>query len=266
MTTATQKVKTPYAQLLADAVNKPGVLSSCYSRFHRYSICNQLWAWGQAAANNLPLGPIATLKQWNSLGRKIKKGSQAIYLTLPVIIDEKDPITKEKTGRTLRLFVPKKNWFFLSQTEGDEYTEETRIAEWDKAKALSELDISEVEYESTDGNCQGYAFERSIAVNPVAVLPHKTRFHEIAHIVLGHTTEHKLTDSESTPRDIREVEAESVAYILCQLLNLPGEVESRGYIQSWLKGESISDKSARNIFGAVDKILKAGQEVEVQRV
>jgi hypothetical protein len=110
-----------------------------------------------------------------------------------------------------------------------------------------------------DGNCQGYAEGRSIAINPVAVLPHKTRFHEIAHIVLGHTLEHKMADSELTPRDIREVEAESVAYILCQLLGLKGEEESRGYIQSWLKDKDIEDASARKIFSAVDKILKSGQ-------
>jgi hypothetical protein len=67
-----------------------------------------------------------------------------------------------------------------------------------------------------------------------------------------------MSDSESTPRDIREVEAESVAYILCSLLELPGLTESRGYIQSWLSGAEISDKSAQRIFSAADKILKAG--------
>jgi hypothetical protein len=42
------------------------------------------------------------------------------------------------------------------------------------------------------------------------------------------------------------------------LLGLPGEVESRGYIQHWLDGQTIDDKSAKRIFGAADKILKAG--------
>jgi antirestriction protein ArdC len=92
----------------------------------------------------------------------------------------------------------------------------------------------------------------------VAVLPHKTRFHELAHVVLGHTEEHAMHDDETTPRDIKEVEAESVAYILCSVLGLPGLVESRGYIQNWLFGGEISDKSAQRIFGAADKILKAG--------
>jgi hypothetical protein len=42
------------------------------------------------------------------------------------------------------------------------------------------------------------------------------------------------------------------------VLGLPGLIESRGYIQSWLSGSEITDKSAQRIFGAADKILKAG--------
>jgi hypothetical protein len=68
-----------------------------------------------------------------------------------------------------------------------------------------------------------------------------------------------MHDNELTPRNIREVEAESVAYILCSVLDLPGLIESRGYIQGWLSGGEITDKSAQRIFGAADKILKAGQ-------
>jgi hypothetical protein len=58
-------------------------------------------------------------------------------------------------------------------------------------------------------------------------------------------------------RNIREVEAESVALICCEALGLPGAEFSRGYIQHW--GSEIPEKSARRIFTAADKILKAGR-------
>ena len=249
----------PYAELLKEAVNKEGVLSDCYSRFHNFSIGNQLWAWLQAKEKKLELGAIATMKQWNELGRKVKKGSEAIYLTMPLTLNRKDSNGK-KTEETYRIFVPKKNWFLLSQTEGDDYTPQTKIAEWDKDKALAELKIEEIDYDMADGNCQGYAVARKVAINSIAVLPHKTLFHEIAHVVLGHTLEHTMADSEITPRDIREVEAESVAYILCSVLGLKGLVESRGYIQSWLKDQTIDDKTAQRIFSTANKILNAGKE------
>ena len=100
----------------------------------------------------------------------------------------------------------------------------------------------------------------AIAISPLNPLKHKTRFHELAHGVLGHTAEGRdMTDTPQTARDLREVEAEGVAYILCALLDLPGQAESRDYIQAWIGGYELPEKSAKKIFGAADKIMKAGQ-------
>jgi len=251
-------IKPEWSAMLAEAVTKPGIISTCYSTFHGYSIGNQALAYSQCSARNIPIGPIATYKKWAELGRQVSKGQKAIALTMPVTISKKDD-AGEKTGDVFQLFTLRNNWFVLSQTEGADYVNEVPTPTWNKAKALAALDIIEVGFALADGNCQGYATGRCIAVNPVAVLPHKTRFHELAHVVLGHTTEGQCADSETTPKNIREVEAEGVAYILCSLLDLPGLVESRGYLQSWLQGAEITDKSAQKIFGVADKILKSGQ-------
>ena len=177
---------------------------------------------------------------------------------MPVTINKKDD-AGEKTGDVFQMFTVRANWFTLSQTEGADYVNEVKTADWDSTLALSALNISEVSFAAVDGNCQGYATGRNIAISPVAALPHKTRFHELAHIVLGHTAEHTMTDSETTPKDIKEVEAECVAYICCSILGLTGLEECRGYIQHWLAGNEITDKSAQKIFGTAEKILKAGR-------
>ena len=246
-----------WSAMLTDAVTQPGIISKCYSTFHGYSIGNQMLAWSQCRARQIELGPIATYKRWSELGRQVSKGQKAIALVMPLTINKKDS-AGEKTGEVFSMFALKNNWFVLSQTEGDDFANEVTIPAWDKTKALQTLSIDEVQFTGASGNCQGYASGKTIAINPLAILPHKTRFHELAHVILGHTTEDRMSDSESIPRDIREVEAESVAYILCSLLELPGLIESRGYIQSWLSGAEISDKSAQRIFSAADKILKAG--------
>lgn len=254
---STQSVQ--WSALLRDAVNKPGIISEAYSAFHAYSVGNQMLAYSQCFARDIPVGPIATFKRWQALGRNVKKGSKAIQLCMPVTITKKDE-AGEKTGECFQAFVLKNNWFVLSQTEGDDYQAEAVTPEWDAELALQTLDITLTPFEHPDGNCQGFAVGRSIAINPVAALPHKTRFHELAHVVLGHTSEGMLSDSERTPRDIREVEAESVAYICCSILGLPGLDECRGYIQGWLAGGDIADKTAQRIFGAAEKILKAGRK------
>jgi hypothetical protein len=59
-------------------------------------------------------------------------------------------------------------------------------------------------------------------------------------------------------RNLQEVEAGSVALICSESLLLPGIEYSRGYIQHWLAGESIPERSARPVFAAADCILKSG--------
>jgi hypothetical protein len=71
-----------------------------------------------------------------------------------------------------------------------------------------------------------------------------------------------FADEDTLPVDVKEVEAESVAYILVSLLGLPGQEESRGYIQHWLNNGQVSEKQSQRIFGAVEKIFKAGQKEE----
>jgi hypothetical protein len=70
-------------------------------------------------------------------------------------------------------FVYKPRWFVVSQTIGEELTPPT-LPQWNTDRALGVLDIEQIHFTETDGNCQGYAHKRQIAINPVAQLPHKT--------------------------------------------------------------------------------------------
>jgi hypothetical protein len=96
----------------------------------------------------------------------------------------------------------------------------------------------------------------------------KTTFHELAHILLGHTKSGvRMLDGDDLARGIMEAEAESVAFICCATLDLPGLDEARGYVQHWLSGglgrreedaEQFRVKSAARIFSVANRILKAG--------
>jgi hypothetical protein len=146
----------------------------------------------------------------------------------------------------------------LSQTDGAEYVPPA-TPQWDRARALAALNVAEIPFEMMNGNCQGYAKGRQIAINPVAQMPAKTTFHELGHVVLEHTSE-AVHDSEQLPRSLREVEAEAVALLCLESLGMDGAEFCRGYIQNWLQGATIPERSAQRIFSAADKILKAGIE------
>ena len=250
-----------FSAILQEALTKPGVINQAYRAFHNYSIGNQILAAMQLASRGLALSPIASFNAWKEKGRYVMKGQKAIQMFMPVNVKRQEKESNEgaSEGGTFQVFMLRANWFSLEQTEGDDFAPEIKTPAWDAAKALTALGIEEVNFDSLKGNCMGYAVDRSIAINPLNPLKHKTRFHEIAHIVLGHTSEATMTDSEFTPRDIKEAEAEGVAYILCTLLDLPGQPESRNYIQGWLDAQELPEKSAKRIFGAADKIMKAGQ-------
>jgi N-terminal domain of anti-restriction factor ArdC len=258
-----------FAELLSRALSEPGVVSRAYTAFHGYSIGNQILALVQCAERGIPPGPIATFMGWKDKGRWVRKGERAITLCMPVTCKrqakdgpETDAPEPEQHAETFTRFVYRPNWFVLSQTDGQP-VEPPTIPDWDHVRALDTLVIVEEPFSMTDGNCQGYARQRTIAVSPVAELPHKTRFHELAHVVLGHTSEAEagLSDSELTPRSLREVEAEAVALVCLEALGLPGAEHSRGYLQHWNAhrgAEPIPERSAQLIFKAADQILKAG--------
>jgi antirestriction factor ArdC-like protein len=256
-----------WSALLVEAVNKPGMIMQAYSAFHNYSIGNQILALVQCQLRGLEPGPINTFPGWQSLGRTVKRGERALILCMPITRKVRDEEAQGNEGgngeRTFTSFMHKARWFVVDQTVGEEFTP-PRLTEWDAERALLALNIEQITFTHTDGNCQGYAKKRQIAINPVAQLPHKTLFHEMAHVVLGHTTEADFTDTERTPKNLREVEAESVALLCCEALNLEGADYCRGYIQNWLRpsignADVIPEKSAQKIFRAADQILRAGR-------
>src|SRR5581483_5730425 len=275
-----------WSELLVQAVKTPGVIAGAYSRFWNYSIGNQILAWIQCLHRKIEPGPIHTFVGWRELGRHVKKGEKALILCMPCPVKVKperdesqdrerhsdvatkaaEPAEQDKNAAPLTRtrFVYRPHWFVLSQTEGKDYFP-AELPQWSESQALHNLKIERVEFRHTDGNVQGYAAARQVAVSPIAFMPPRTLMHELAHVVLGHTEElHRMDDDNSTtPRDLREVEAECVALICCSSLQLGGEAFSRGYIQHWLQGQSIPERSAQKIFKAGDQILKAGRGEEI---
>lgn len=256
-----------FSTLLDRALAEPGILSRAYTAFHGYSIGNQLLALVQCLQREIEPGPIATFMGWKAKGRSVRKGEHAVVLCMPVTCSrrpaESDEADVDQAPATFTRFIYKPHWFVVSQTEGAT-VEAPTIPAWSRERALEALGVTEIPFTLTDGNCQGFARQRSIAVSPVAALPHKTRFHELAHVVLGHTAEGGLRDDERTPYSLGEVEAEAVALICLEALGLPGAEFCRGYMQLWdarRENEAIPERSARKIFKAADAILRAGREL-----
>jgi hypothetical protein len=251
-----------WGELLRNAVEEPGRMLAAYTAFHKYSFGNALLAPEQCIRRNLQPGPLNTYRGWLEHKRQVRKGEAGITLCMPMPFKRatrtEDPLEESTQPHICNAFRFCAYWLVLAQTEGEE-TCVPSIPGFDLDTALRALNITPTAFDEINGNIQGFARRRNIAVNPLAALPHKTTFHEIAHVVLGHTASETLVDGELTPRHLREVEAESVAMLCCETLGLDGAEFSRGYIQHWLKIEKeIPNRNAAHIFAAATSVLKAG--------
>lgn len=253
-------------QLLVDAIEQPGNITTAYSNFHNYSLGNQMLALWQCQLRGLPPGPLGAFKHWIKVKRCVRKGERALVLCQPVPMSgwrhgvDKDYHPYAEEVEYVR-FMYQARWFVLAQTDGEPYVAPP-IPGWDAATALASLKIAEEAFDELNGNVMGYTSGRTIHVSPLSPWPHKTRFHEMAHVLL-HTG--KDTDDGATAlleRPDREVEAEAVAYLCCATLELPGMDVSRNYLQHYIQAggrEVIPGPMARRIFATAERILRAGR-------
>jgi antirestriction protein ArdC len=112
-----------WQKLLSTAISEPGVIHNAYSRFHNYSIGNQLLALFQCSARGIQPGPIATFPRWKELGRYVRKGEKAITLCMPITCKSKQSTRDEQGNATeqdsaFTRFVYRNHWFVLAQTDG----------------------------------------------------------------------------------------------------------------------------------------------------
>lgn len=246
-----------WAELLDKALSVEGSLGTTYRRMWQYSTSNCAFLLMQGC----PMEPIATFKRWQSVNRQVTRGARAFYINRPINV--KTGQVDEETGedKMIQRFKPVKSIFPVSMTEGEPLPE-VELPEWSRSRALSALAIRQVAFESFDNNTQGHSIGRDIAINPVARFPEKTLAHELAHVVLSHTTP-EAHDDYVRHRGIKEYEAEGTAHIVMNELGLltpEMATVSRGYLQQWMEGNKPAETSIRAIFKAADTILAAGRE------
>lgn len=248
-----------YNELLNQAISEQGTISKCYSLFHNYSIQNQILAMYQMKLRGMNITPINSMAGWNRLGRRIKKGSTAISLWMPIggyKVKVKDENGNEVEKYIGTRFAFKNNWFSLEQTQGDEFKQEDIKVQFNFDKVYSHYNIKLVKFEMLNGNVQGYAntIKKELAINPLAEHPEMTILHEIAHIALKH-------NEGNIEKHTKEVEAESVAYIVGSIIGVSENElsNSRGYIQNWLSNNKLTDKTTNRIFKVANDIIKYGK-------
>jgi len=165
-----------WGELLYSAVQTPGRLLAAYTAFHNYSFGNALLALEQCISRKIEPGPLNSYKGWLALKRQVRKGEKGLCLCMPMTYKKRVPFktavdsdedTEEIHDEVRQRFAFRNYWFVLAQTEGEIVYEQT-IPGFDLDVTLQTLDITRTAFDEINGNVQGFARERKIAVSPIA--------------------------------------------------------------------------------------------------
>ena len=266
------------------------------SKFHNYSFNNTLLITMQKPDASL----IAGFTAWkNQFQRNVKKGEKGIKIIAPspfkikqetekidpqtqkpVIGKDGKPVTEEKEITIPAYKVV--SVFDVSQTEGKELPDIAvdaltgDVEQYsDFFAALEKTSPVPIGFEKIEGGAHGYYHleDKRIALDEgmSELQTLKTAIHEIAHAKL-HDIDLNAPKDEQQPRvdrRTREVEAESVAYTVCQHYGLDTSDYSFGYVAGWSSGRELAElkSSLETIRSAAADIINSidGHIAELQK-
>ena len=265
------------------------------SKFHNYSFNNTLLIAMQKPDASL----VAGFSAWkNNFGRNVIKGQKGIKIIAPspfkikqemekidphtqkpVIGKDGKPITEEKEITIPAYKVV--SVFDVSQTEGRELPDiavDELTGDVDRYKdffaALEKTSPVPIGFEKIEGGAHGYYHleDKRIAIDEgmSELQTLKTAIHEIAHAKLHDIDLNAPKDEQPrVDRRTREVEAESVAYTVCQHYGIDTSDYSFGYVAGWSSGRELSElkSSLETIRSAAAEIINSidGHIAELQK-
>lgn len=231
---------------------------------------------------------VAAYGKWKQLGRQVEKGETGISILAPVTYKTNNVLEVERpavdefgnqlynddgTEKTETVEKPltglafKKVYVFdVSQTSGKEIPDPVGelTGDIDASRkeavfaALKKITGAEFEFKDIQGGAKGYySASKNLIVIKTGMSDAqtlKTAFHETAHNLL-HDPKKKIVTAKS-PRNEKEVQAESVAFMVAEKFGLDTSEYSFPYIASWSEGKQLEQlkNSLQEIQAAAKKI------------
>ena len=250
------------------------------SKFHNYSFNNTLLIAMQKPDATL----VAGYKAWQkNFERHVNKGEKAIRILAPAPYkikeerDKIDPVTQEllldKDGNPqkeeVEITIPAfraVSVFDVAQTDGKPIPELAAkellsdVEEYqDMIRAVEAISPVPIELEEIAGDSKGYydreAKRIAVQENMSESQTLKTMIHEVAHSKL-HSKEVEQDEQMKKDRNTKEVEAESIAYTVCQHFGVDTSDYSFGYIAGWSSGRDTKELRA-----SMDTIRRTASEL-----
>ncbi len=239
------------------------------SRFHHYSPRNSILIAMQRPDATL----VAGFQSWKkNFGRYVKRGEKAIEILAPMQFkiprENEEDITQNSDKKELVYTTFRPAYVFdLSQTDGKELPSivnnlSGEVPEFNKfMDVLKEVSPVPIEFEKLSGPDGFYSLkDKKIVIDNSMSEPQTMAavIHEIAHSMLHDNDKLSASNDENPIKDSRtkEVEAESIAYVVCQYFGIETGENSFGYVASWSK-----DKELKELFSSLETIKDTANQI-----
>ena len=243
------------------------------AHFHTYSP-NNIWL---ILAQRPDSTRVAGYHTWRNLDRWVRKGEHGIAVLAPIVtrtkpIDTNDERDRPELVKVLRDFKVV-HVFDIAQTDGTELPDVTPTllagdaptAAWDMLAAH----IADAGFALERGDCDGANGYTNHTTRTVRVRDDvddtqavKTLAHELGHVLL-----HDSTDRASDDRPRMEIEAESVAYLVCHQLGIISDDYSFAYLARWSNGDTnLIRTTAERAITCARRILTSNPRADSARV
>lgn len=241
------------------------------SRFHRYSVNNQMLIYMQKPNATL----VAGFNKWrDQFSRNVKKGEKGIKIIAPTPFNKKieetklDPDTKlpmlDDNGKEIKvekeIQIPMfrvVSVFDVSQTEGKPLPQlasdlSGNVENYDAfIEAIRRSATVPVEFKPLEKGTDGYFSldEQKIVIREgmSEVQTVSALLHELAHSKLHNRKDEQVKDGEQPEetakinRNTEEVQAESISFAVCAYYGIKTDENSFGYIASWSNGKELKE-------------------------
>ena len=250
-----------------------------FARFHQYSFHNKILIYIQRPDAT----KVASFKAWKDIHRSVKKGAKGIMVTVPIFNKGQNPLINKDAENTNPITFKVGYVYDVSDTEatseegnipaqpqwwGNNEPNETAAEIFDLVTKAAAADGIRITYEDAKGGEHGYSAGGHINISSSVQGAEKASvmIHEYAHELMHWKEKSKFYagDEVKGSKEMKELQAESVAYIVLTHYDIPAE-HNTTYLALWnAKGDTIKKNMqlisnvAHHIITGIDK--QAGRE------
>jgi len=260
-------------QSLLSILNEPAwkhMLELRSSPMHHYSMHNICFLIAQADVRGMEISHVRGYRAWQRLGRQVRQGEHGLRVFVPITVtrkvEEETTEGKHEVYKKVLVGFKLRSVFDISQTEGPDLPDfdsfrlqgvdipglGERIVDLLKSDGWEVEEVECIPHSESALGCTDPNRMRVLVRSDLSPVQRaKTLAHELAHVTLGHTASNSQT----------ELEAESVAFLVCRSAGIDTGQYSFPYFVNWAQTEKNPEKIIQEVKDVFKRVERTTEQI-----